>query len=69
MTLLQKVKAACAIAGISEAELARRLETTPQNFFKRLRVGKFTVEEMEKIGAALGAEYSFSFRFPDGTVI
>ena len=32
-------------------------------------VGKFSAEELEKMGAALGAEYTFSFRFPDGTII
>ena len=69
MTIEQKIKLACTFAGISESELARRIETTPQNLHQRLKVGKFTSAELEKIAAALGADFSISFRFPDGTVI
>lgn len=69
MTLEQKIKLACTFAGISESELARRIETTPQNLHQRLKVGKFTTAEIEKIAEALGAEYLFSFKFKDGTII
>ena len=64
-----KIKLACTLAHISEAELARRLDTTPQNFHKRLKVGKFTHEELEAIGKALGAEFRLEFIFPDGSKV
>ena len=67
MTLVQKIKAICAVAGISEAELARRIGTTPQNLHQRIKVGRFTQEEMEQMAAAVGAEFKMVFRFPDGT--
>ena len=69
MTIEQKIKLACTFAGISESELARRIGTIPQNLHQRLKVGKFTSAEMEKIGAALGAVFSFGFTFEDGTHI
>lgn len=66
MTIKQKVELAAAYAGVSKAELARRIGWTPQNFNQRLDVGKFTTDEMERIGKALGAVYSCAFTFPDG---
>ena len=69
MTLQQKVKAACDICGITLTELAERMGTSQQNFSKRLKVGKFTQEELEKIAKALHCEYRSGFYFPDGSKI
>lgn len=67
MTIKQKVELAAAYAGISKAEVARRIGWTPQNLNQRLDVGKFTMDELKKIGEALEAPYSCSFTFKDGT--
>lgn len=69
MTIEQKVNMALAYKGISQAELARIVEMSPANFNKRLKIGKFSQEELEKIAEALGAKYVFGFEFPDGTKI
>lgn len=70
MEARQLVEMALAYKGIPNAELARRLGWSPQLLNKRLTTGKFTVEEWEKIGNAIGADAGIvSFRFPDGTVI
>ena len=69
MDIPTKIKLATTYAKITEAELARRIDTSSQNIGKRLKVGKFTSEEIDKIAAALGAEFVCSFRFPDGTEI
>ena len=69
MTISQKIKMALAYKNISEAELARSIETSPSAFNQRMKTGKFTSEELEKIAAALGAEYFFGFKFEDGTKI
>lgn len=37
-----------------------------QNFSKRLKVGKFTQEELQEMGKCLGCEYISMFQFPDG---
>ena len=69
MTIPQKIKMAVAYKGISESELARRFETTPQAFSQRMKTGKFTSEDLEKIADALGAQFFFGFEFEDGTKI
>ena len=65
----RKIKTAAAHAGISEAEVARRLESSPQSFNKRLKTAKFSPSELEGIAAAMGASLRVDFMFPDGTII
>ena len=68
ITIQQKIDMACAHAGITKSELARRLEyNSLQAFKKRYTTGKFTQEELEQIAAATGATYISLFSFPDGT--
>ena len=69
MTIPQKIKMAVAFKGISESELARRIDTTPQAFNQRMKTGKFSSDDLEKIADALGAEFFFGFEFEDGTRI
>lgn len=69
IALQQRVKAACELAGMSLTELAEKLGMSQQNFSKRLKVGKFTQEELEEIAKALGANYISVFEFPNGTRI
>ena len=69
MTITQKIKMALAYKNMSEAELARSIGSSPAAFNHRMKTGKFTTEEVEKIAEALGAEYFFGFRFQNGTEI
>lgn len=69
MDITKKIKLAETYAGISEAELARRLGTTAQAFGQRMKTGKFSSADLERIAAALGAKFSCSFTFTDGTEI
>ena len=69
MDIAKKIRVACADRGISVAELARRLGTSPQNMSGRLKVGKFSGEELEKIAEALGGAVELSFTFSDGTKV
>ena len=69
MTARQVIEMALAYKGMSNADLARKLEWSPQLLNKRLNTGKFTVEEWESIGAAIGATTKIVFRFQDGTEI
>ena len=66
MTARQIVEMGVAYCGITNSELARRLDWSPQLLNKRLNTGKFTVEEWEKIAEALGAKARIGFVFPDG---
>ncbi|MBR6860195.1 MAG: helix-turn-helix transcriptional regulator [Acidaminococcaceae bacterium] len=69
MTMEQKINMALAYKGMSQATLAREMGTTPSNFNQKLKRGTFTVEELEKMAAVMGAKYSFGFEFDDGTKI
>lgn len=68
LTIQQKIDMACAHAGISKAELSRRLGyKRPQSFQTRYDTGKFSQEELQEIAKATGGEYISLFKYPDGT--
>ena len=67
MTVPQKIKMALAYKGMSEAELSRAIGTSPSAFNQRMKTGKFSSEDIEKIAEAIGAKYFFGFEFEDGT--
>lgn len=57
---------ACDIAGISLTELGARMGMSQASISKRVKTGKFTQEELEKMAGIMGAEYRSGFYFPDG---
>ena len=69
MDIPTKIKLAETYAKMSEAELARKIGTTSQALGQRIKTGKFTSSDLDKIAAALGAEFVCHFKFPDGTEI
>lgn len=69
MTIEQKIKMALAYKGISQAELARRIGTTPQNFNIKLKRNSLTNKDLELVAEALGGTWRAEFVFDDGTVI
>lgn len=69
MNIEQKIKMALSYSGISQAELARRIGTTPSNLNQKVKRNTLTKEEMEQIAAALGGVWKAEFVFGDGTVI
>ena len=66
MECKQFVKIATATAGITQADLAARLGWSPQLLNNRLKTGKFSLEEWQRIAAAMGADLLIGFQFPDG---
>jgi len=69
MTARQIIEMATGYCQISNAELARRLDWSPQLLSKRLKTGKFSVDEWQQIARALGATARIGFIFPDGKEI
>lgn len=70
ITIQQKIDMACSYAGISKAELSRKLGyKKPQSFQTRYNTGKFTQEELKAIAQATGGDYISYFEYPDGTHI
>ena len=48
------------------SELARRMNTTPQNISQKMRRDNWSVSDLADIAAALGCGFSVSFHLPDG---
>jgi transcriptional regulator with XRE-family HTH domain len=69
MNTEQQINMAAAYKGMSQAALARAINMTPSNFNQKIKRDTFTKEELQKIAAALGADYYSYFVFPDGTKI
>lgn len=69
MTARQIIEMALAYASLTKSDLASRLGWSPQLLNKRLNTGKFSIDEWEQIGKAIGADCHVSFTFPDGKVV
>lgn len=69
MTARQIIEMGIAYAGITNSELARRLNWSPQLLNKRINTGKFSVEEWEQIAEALGATAKIGFSFDGGKMV
>ena len=60
MTIAQKLNMALSYKGISQAELARRIGTTPSNLNQKVKRNTLTKEELEQIADVLGGTVSCS---------
>ena len=69
MTVKQLIDMACAYSGISKADLARNAGWSPQSLSNRISTGKFSMEDLDTIGKALGAKVKITIEFPDGKKI
>lgn len=68
-TLQQQIKAACEVSGITLTELGEKMGMSQANFSKRLKVGKFTKEELSQMAKYLDADFHFYFEFENGTKV
>lgn len=68
ITTEQQIKMALAYRGISQAELARMIGTTPSNLNQKIKRDTVTKEEMIQIANALGGTWRAEFVF-DGNVV
>lgn len=68
ITTEQQIKMALAYRGISQAELARMIGTTPSNLNQKIKRNTVTKEEMIQIANALGGTWRAEFVF-DGNVV
>ena len=69
MTARQIIEMALAYKRMGKAELAGKLGWSAQLLNKRLNTGKFSVEEWQAFGEAMGGTVQITFTFPDGTVV
>jgi lambda repressor-like predicted transcriptional regulator len=69
ITIKRKIESACAMAGITVTELGRKMGMSQQSMSNRLKTGKFTQEELERMADVMGCEYHSVFIFPNGNKV
>ncbi len=66
MSMVQAIRIALVKRGnISEAELARRVGVSPQNFNNKMKRDNFTEADLQEIADALGLRLEISFVDPE----
>ncbi|MGM9551754.1 MAG: XRE family transcriptional regulator [Clostridia bacterium] len=66
MRIDENLKMICVKSNMSLAEIARRLNKTPQAFNQKMKRGKFSVEELMDIALVSGCELKCEFIYPNG---
>lgn len=66
MSIAEQIKVLCVRCKVSEAELARRLGTSPQNFNSKMKRESFTIGDLETIADVLNVEFRRSFILDNG---
>ena len=69
MTIAQYMNMIFAGAGLSQAEVARKLGVQPQNLNRKLTNGTVTVNDLLKIADTIGCKIEITFILPDGNRI
>ena len=69
MDIEQKIRTALGYAGISQAELARRLGKGKSTLNAKIKRQTLTDSDMERIAEAIGGRWKAEFVFEDGTTI
>ena len=69
MQISEQIRVLCVRCNVSEAELARRLGKSPQNFNSKMKRGTFTITDLEKVADALGVTFKRSFVLGNGEEI
>ena len=69
MGMSNKIKALLKVRGLTQAELAHRLDTVPSNIYKKLARDNFSETELIEIAEALDCKYEGFFFFEnDGKI-
>lgn len=69
MTLAEQIKVLCAYSNLTQAELARRFGTSPQNFNHKLKYEKFYLADLKRIAELTESEYRTAFVLKNGHTI
>ena len=66
MSMAEKIRILLIKRGnISEAELARKINTTPQNFNSKMKRDNFSEKDLQEIAQALNCKYQAKFILND----
>lgn len=66
MTASEQIKVLCVRSGISLAELARRLNVSPQSLSGKIKRDSFTINDLENVADAVGVKFEHNFVLENG---
>lgn len=66
ITIEEQLRTALIHSGLTQKEFCEKIGMSTSSLIQRMKNGKFTKAELEKMGKAMGAEYISYFKFPDG---
>lgn len=66
LTIQEKIILALKECEMTQTELAEKLGISKQLLHRRIKTGKFSDEDFERIASALGCEYRSGFYWDDG---
>lgn len=69
MRIDEQIKILCVSNDISLAELARRLNKSPQALNQKLARGSFSIQDLDEIAMVTGCKLECNFVMPNGTKI
>lgn len=69
MGISEQIRVLCVRCNISNAELARRLNVSPQAFSGKMKRESFTISDLEEIAEAVGVEFRHDFILKNGDII
>ncbi len=69
ITIEEQIRTALIHSGLTQKEFCDRFGMSTSSLIQRMKNGKFTKSELEKMAAIMGAEYISYFKFPDGNKI
>lgn len=67
ITIQQKISGAMAASGKTQQEIASAFGISQQAFSQRLKTGKFTQQELEKMAEIMGCKWHSFFEFPNSS--
>ena len=65
----EQIKLICVKSNISMAEMARRLNKSPQSFNQKIKRGNFTIDELSNIALVAGCIFKCQFEYPNDETI
>ena len=69
MGIAEQIRVLCVRCNISNAELARRLNVSPQAFSGKMKRESFTISDLEQLADAVGVEFRHDFILKNGDTI
>lgn len=69
MRIDDQLKMLCLKSNMSLAEMARRLNKTPQAFNQKMKRGNFSVDELANIALVSGCELKCEFIYSNGETV